>query len=251
LPKSRFDLTAILKEKRPESVFSVPSVSLWGVPELPDFIEKALKGKTVVIVPDADWIDNPLAIEQARMCRTYLRRHGLDAYVAAPPADRLDEGIKGVDDYLGEGDGTLDGLMVQERRVDEHVLTMFLARRFRNRKTKERAFTALSGLASHASGDGVYRGTLAKLAWVLDVDRKYVERGLRDLEEIGAVEIVGSLESRKHYFTGRLELVDPDACVVLAPELRGRDLDQYPLGELVADLEFKEKMRKRLERKAR
>ena len=115
------------------------------------------------------------------MCRTYLRRHGLDAYVAAPPHDRLDEDIKGIDDYLGKGSGTLDGLMVQERRVDEYALTVYVTRRLLNRKTKERAFTALSGLAAHASEDGVYRGTLAKLAWVMGVDRKRVERGLRDL----------------------------------------------------------------------
>jgi hypothetical protein len=141
--------------------------------------------------------------------------------------------------------------MVQERRVDEYALTVFVAQRLRNRKTKERAFTALCGLAAHASEDGVYRGTLAKLAWVMGVDRKYVERGLRDLEALGAVEITGDLASRKNYFTGKLELVDPDACVVLAPELRGRDLPEYSLGKLVADLEFKEKMRKRLEGKAR
>ena len=71
-------LTAILKEDRPESVFSVPSVSLWGAPELPKFVEKRLNGKPVVIVPDADWIYNPLVMEQARLCRTYLRRHGLE-----------------------------------------------------------------------------------------------------------------------------------------------------------------------------
>ena len=218
---------------------------------MPEFIEKRLKGKTVVIVPDADWIENPLVIEQARMCRTYLRRHGLDVYVAAPPVDRLNENIKGVDDYLGKGGGTLDGLMVQERRVDEYALTVFLARRLLNRKTKERAFTTLWALAAHASGDGVYRGTLAKLAWVMDVDRKYVERGLQDLEAFGAVEIKGDLASRKNYFTGKLELVDPDACVALAPELCGQDLPEYPLGKLVADLEFKEKVRKRLEGNAR
>jgi hypothetical protein len=244
-------LTAILKEDRPESVFSVPSVSLWGAPELPKFVEKRLNGKPVVIVPDADWIYNPLVMEQARLCRTYLRRYGLDAYVAAPPYDRLDEGIKGVGDYLGKGDGTLDELMVQERRVNEYALTVFVAQRMLNRKTKERAFRALSGLAAHASEDGVYRGTLAKLAWVMGVDRKQVERGLRNLEEFGAVEIVGSLESRKHYFTGRPELVDPDACVVLAPELCGQDLPEYPLGKLLAELEFKEKKRKRLEGKVR
>jgi hypothetical protein len=112
-------LSAILKEVRPESVFSVPSVSLWEAPELPQFIERRLVGKVVIIVLDSDWIKKHQVMEQARMCRTYLRRHGLEAHVAAPPTDRLAEGIKGVDDYLGQGGGTLDGLMVQDREVDE------------------------------------------------------------------------------------------------------------------------------------
>jgi hypothetical protein len=78
-----------------EAAFGVPSVTLWDAPELDAFIGAMdLKSKTlVVIVPDADWCNNPLVVTQAILAREHLRRWGVRAIVAAPPWRRaaLDE----------------------------------------------------------------------------------------------------------------------------------------------------------------
>jgi hypothetical protein len=103
-------LSAIIREDRPESVFSVPSVSLWAAPEFDSFIP-FLRGKQVIVVPDADWYEKPQVLRHARFAQRYLQRRGIEAYVAAPPQS---SGHKGVDDYLGDG-GSLDKLEVLER----------------------------------------------------------------------------------------------------------------------------------------
>jgi hypothetical protein len=52
-----------------EAVFSVPSVTCWNAPELPEFVERyRLIGKRLFIVPDADWHGNWLVITQALLC---------------------------------------------------------------------------------------------------------------------------------------------------------------------------------------
>jgi hypothetical protein len=107
-----------------EAVFSVPSVTLWHAPELDAFAERYLRGKLVLIVPDADWRENDLVITQAMMARQHLRRrHGIDAYVAAPPVPEnpeRDAGGKlkhnGVDDFLADG-WTVEDLVVVNREV--------------------------------------------------------------------------------------------------------------------------------------
>ena len=94
-----------------EAVFSVPSVTLWDREELRRFAEEFLVGKRVFVVPDADWVTNPMVDWQALLVRTYLREVlGEDmVYIAAPPVEffeamkieRDDDTMKGVDDWLG------------------------------------------------------------------------------------------------------------------------------------------------------
>ena len=87
-----------------EAVFSVPSVTLWKPEELQRFAKDFLAGKTVFVVPDADWIGNPMVDWQALLVRTYLREALGDAlvHIAAPPVEFFhDTGEKGVDDWLG------------------------------------------------------------------------------------------------------------------------------------------------------
>jgi hypothetical protein len=117
---------AILSAGAP--VVSVPSVTLWDTPELADpaFRDKYLAGKTIVIVPDADWRDwkknEGAVIKQARFLQTTLKYHGLKAVVAAPPEDvyRHNRKIKGVDDFLG----SLHGGNLDDLEVVEHILPM-------------------------------------------------------------------------------------------------------------------------------
>jgi hypothetical protein len=103
------------------AVLSVPSVTLWDTPELedPGFRDMYLAGKTIVIVPDADWHKNSRVIMQARFLQTALAYHGLTAIVAAPPEAvyEMDSNIKGVDDFLGLYEGKLEDLEVVEHIV--------------------------------------------------------------------------------------------------------------------------------------
>ena len=107
-----------------EAVFSVPSVTCWKAPELRQFARKYLIGKTVFIVPDADWNENWMVINQALRCRSYLRALGVEhVYIAAPPIEEgaeRDEKDKlvhnGVDDFRGAG-GKVDDLVVIGREM--------------------------------------------------------------------------------------------------------------------------------------
>jgi hypothetical protein len=191
-----------------EAVFSVPSVTLWDAPELEDFARMYLLGKFVVIVPDADWKENDAVVTQALLCRTFLRRLGIEAVVAAPP---IESGHKGVDDFLAAG-GTVSDLLVlgrekpeslvawprETRRVTEQVLIGHLpefvkgyllltdnnGRRLLRLDRIKRIVRTLDGLAEHVGEDGTYSGTLARLARVIGLHPKQVERAIRDLASI-------------------------------------------------------------------
>jgi hypothetical protein len=165
-----------------------------GCPELPEFAHKKLQNKLVVVVPDADWADNERVIEQARLCRTYLHRFGVEAVVAAPPLRDGAVEHKGVDDYLGAG-GTLGGLAVQHRGIAVWAIKDYL-RQFHLAKNKyARDSEMLFALAAHASKDGRFFGTLSKFAKVLGVSEDRVERAVKDLEGLGGITISGSLEN--------------------------------------------------------
>jgi len=65
-------LSSILAGDRPESVFSVPSVSLWKAEELRDFVFERLRGKQVIIIPVSDWVTNDDVRTQAFRVRETL-----------------------------------------------------------------------------------------------------------------------------------------------------------------------------------
>jgi hypothetical protein len=124
-------LTRILDRDAKASVFNVPSVTLWKAPELERVAKTWLQGLAgqdplVVIVCDADAHEKSMVMRQALLCREYLRRLGVKACVAAPPADRDENGellYKGVDDFLAAG-GELDDLVVIDRE-SEFALALF------------------------------------------------------------------------------------------------------------------------------
>lgn len=186
-----------------EAAFSVPSVTLWDAPELAAFATEYLLGKFIVIVPDADWQRNGAVITQALLARTFLRRLGMEAVVAAPP---VDSGHKGVDDFLAGG-GAVDDLIVLGREKPDGLvgfptLTRYthepilmghlpswvkeslLSREPRRLDGIRRIVRTLDGLAEHVDSDGIFNGTLAKLAKVIDLHPKQVERAIKDLQAV-------------------------------------------------------------------
>jgi hypothetical protein len=177
------------------SVVSSPSVTLWGSPELDDWIrlfgrfipiEFTPTGRgtgakpEVVIVPDADAYDEGkfLVRQQALFFRTYLRRKDVNAIIAAPPCcdftgmhancvagDKCK--ANGVDDFLARG-GTLEELVVLERELPVDAFDAWeLEQRFKYRHRIDRIRSDrrfLEGLSMFGSDDGAFKGWLPQVA---------------------------------------------------------------------------------------
>jgi Helix-turn-helix domain len=152
----------------------------------------------VYIVPDSDWYENGSVLAQAMFCRSFLRRLGVAAQVAAPPP-APDGSKRGIDDHLQHG-GALSELEVLEREA-HYGLAEFIAQQRRWRRDKVvRGAEVLESLALHAGSDGRLYCSLRSIARIMGCHHSKVERAIRDLEECGAVEIDGSLDSNpKHY----------------------------------------------------
>jgi hypothetical protein len=246
-------LSALLQARQPPAVFSVPSVSLWDatyptivdegdddeiwVPadenedeaggkerppeftsyegdELAAFANRCLVGKLVCIVPDADAHTKTGVMTQALLCRSRLRRLGAHAEIVLPPDDRLDQGIKGIDDYLGKAGGSLDGLVwYQKEPPSDTKLEEWLWRHPRKKKWTtpgiSRAVETLQAIATHADENGDYSPSIRALGRAIgrrkrtpaadpDTSERNVKlareaarvaftRGIDDLLEIGAV----------------------------------------------------------------
>lgn len=188
-------LTDILRRKAPASVADFASVTLWDCHELPAFVRRYLRGKTVVLVPDADWEDprkRGAILAQSLFCRTRLEdiaRRGafpIRVVVAAPDA-KLG---KGVDDYL-HADGRLEDMRIVDRQLprdfDDWRST---APTFPGRRRDARVLRLLSLVAA---ADGTTRmplATVARRSVDLDgkrMDRKAAREALMSLEKSGVI----------------------------------------------------------------
>jgi hypothetical protein len=255
------------------AVFSVPSVTLWQTPALPEFARRYLKGKTVIVVPDADGVTNNKVIVQALLCKSYLERHGVHgAYVAAPPLSpegkilTTPDGseLKGVDDWLGVGCGTLEELAVQTRVAPvlkhKEYLSRFNLREYgMYEKSKRGMLGALEGLALHHDRKGRYTASVETLCRVtgatadrkpqkkdeteeerdrreLNAAEKRMLRAIDGLETIGALTIDGELKLRKSRYN-QTEYdkgdEDSDPVIELIEELQGWNLPPITVGELL------------------
>jgi hypothetical protein len=195
-----------------EAVFSVPSVTLWDADELDGFAFRYLVGKTVFIVPDADWHTNWMVDRQALLCRTRLRRLGIDTHIAAPPYEKPPPGKKkpvrnGVDDYLGYG-GTVDDLVVRDLEASGEIHNWLMATMRQVRRDRAlRLAQALEGLSLHANDRGELGLQLQAAAQIMDLDRRSapteVPKALRELEELEAIGVEGELDLVEGIFTPR------------------------------------------------
>ena len=174
--------------------FGVPSVTLWPRRELTYFARGHLRGKTVFVVPDADWFENPQVERQALKARSHLRRAGVNAYVAAPPHDAVPY-HKGVDDYLGAG-GQLADLSVHGPEPD-YSLLRDAVRGVRDGRTRRSAERVLETLILFADDAGELRADFPALKALLDIYR--TEDVLPMLGEISHAFTVpaGSLTTRQ------------------------------------------------------
>jgi hypothetical protein len=229
------------------AVFSVPSVSLWDAhhdAELKRFAFQYLEGKQVVIVPDADWSENPQVLNQARMCQITLLRMGIFTYVAAPPATYVDASgnehdTKGVDDFIAAEGGLEDLLAIDfsgpprlEDWVRDHATT-------RRRDVLWRMEQILWDLSVYAGAEGIVTPTIRTLCRVMGVPRSTLSDHLRRFRDIGAITYTGSLDTQHNWWTG----IDDDDWknkphIELISALRSEIPKKKPLGELLIDAEI-------------
>ena len=227
------------------AVFSVPSVSLWdcqgktatGTEELRTFVAAYLKGKEVVIVPDADWADNKQVRSQARLCRATLNRYGVESvHIAAPPVDENGKPTrgKGVDDFLGEvGHGELSELQT----IDFYLLeeTKALIKRLVRRSTRieqvHRNGDVLESLALFAGPTGVLPSSMGMVARAMGTSRQRVTDAVNQLEAWGALSTDRPLVERRGYWTGKLEWSNAPV-IEIAEQYRAHEAKRLPLGDV-------------------
>ena len=222
------------------AVFSVPSVTMWPAPELSAFINQYLTEKTVIIVPDADWVSNPLVINQARLCQTFLLRSGVPVvHVAAPPLTHNGVPTKGVDDFLGPDSGgqLADLLVVNSTPPTSRIESFVRDRTVRGRGRWEEGYLrnvgALYNLSAYSGASGVFKSAVSTMAKVIGERERTLQRAVEALEAMGAVTIEGDTETRRGWFTRREEW-QSQPTITLAKGLRAIEDAPYPLGLTVA-----------------
>jgi hypothetical protein len=222
-----------------EAAFGVPSVTLWDTPELDEFITAMnLRSKQVVIIPDADWVANPMVIGQAMMCRTYLRDRGVAGAVVAAPmlteqerqvlrelpcsldsasaddiasiSERLgiDESVvalclTNIKDKKGVDDFlhagySLNELSVLEREPPDRQM-LWRALRYHHSGRQSRAMHAATRFSLHADESGRLLKNVSMLAKIMGRNRTVARAAVVDLQAAELVDVEGSIEAGFQY----------------------------------------------------
>lgn len=229
-----FKASAILSELMEHgtrgSVASVPSVSLWmDAPGLREFVTEIVKDRPIVIVPDGDWAKNGNVNAFSFFCKARLLSYGAkQVLVAAPPVDENmnslwafnpakgeDDKCKGIDDFLGYGNGILSDLVARDViPPNQDELRTFIKRELfltgSGRAPESRAvescvkvLTAISIFAGgrkmiHGAYDhGIIRRSLLSIGNAVAMSHVAVARSLVLLERIKAIEIDGDFAELK------------------------------------------------------
>ena len=194
------------------AVFSVPAVGQWDAEELPQFIKRYLKGKTVVVVPDADWRSKPEVVTQARLCQSMLSDNDQveRVLIAAAPLDGKDRpmyGNKGIDDHIGdtarygreggrlEDMQTISNYLPEERRVD--IKDFIMSKSPHRGDRLEHEIKALKAMALFAGPEGECTLSLRMLANVVreqrgrTIGKSTADAIRKDLENYGAIRRIG------------------------------------------------------------
>lgn len=193
-------LTAIIREGRNASVFSVPSVTLWDCgADLHAFAQQYLRGKLVICVPDSDWEDPEK--DGAVIAQSLYARDQLEAWlgagsvhIAAPTPHPVTGKKRGIDDYLADGE-KLPELVIIDRRPPAALDGWgSAARRSEGRARDTRMLRFLSLHADETTGE--YHAPLDTMARRSGMNRESVRQALISLQEAGAIAVdAGSLRT--------------------------------------------------------
>jgi hypothetical protein len=154
-----------------------------------------LRGKTVLVVPDADWFQNWQVERQALKVRTLLRSLGVASHIAAPPYDATGGDYhKGVDDFLGAGH-TLEELVIEGREFPPDMIEQAVAHV--HGRGRPRAAHALRVLCILADRDGILCPSFQMLR--AEFETKNAERVLSMLDSLKGTYTItsGSLDTEQ------------------------------------------------------
>lgn len=239
-------LSAIRRDGILASVYSVPSVTLWKDPSTPQFVDGYLRGKIVVVVPDADWSDASKkgAVEnQARIYHGYLAGLGIErVHVAAAPQSFFAEsGDKGIDDFLGAG-GQLSDMVC----IDVEPPSMRKVLAWVNGAVKEtgvrvnviKAAAMITSLSMFASSKGGHiRVSQGCMANILGVTQQAVSLRLDVLQQLGAIEYDGALAIGRNYF-GSMDWINQPTIRIVPEALRASRLPDRTLIDVLGPTFF-------------
>lgn len=210
-------LAAVKREDPTASVVNVPSVTLWhnksaGEGEISWFSRTHGKDRQIVLVPDADGVNNVNVMRQANALASALKTHGAkQVFVAAPPVKHGTKQIidpislpsgakderKGIDDHLGAGRGTLGQLAYQ---TDAKLPKFSLAHRTReggetgDKKLNRNGLTntenmlgAISGLAGKNGAVQVSKNLLMQTSGITSAGSAIAARD--KLQDLGIIDV--------------------------------------------------------------
>lgn len=178
-------LAAVKREDPTASVVNVPSVTLWHNKtategEIQWFARTHGKDRQIVLIPDADGVNNVNVMRQANGLAAALKNGGAkQVLVAAPPVKHGTKNIidpvklvstdskgkdvyderKGIDDHLGAGRGTLGQLAYQ---TDAKIPKFSLAHLTRGEGNTEEAKINKNGVANAEKMLGAISGLAGK-----------------------------------------------------------------------------------------
>lgn len=205
-------LTRVKKEDPAAAVMSVPSVTTWANKhdEVGWYADKYLKGRDVVLIPDADGVTNKDVVSQAKQLAGKLRSSGVDnVTIAAPPLERGKRGKlsveelsyptgakdhrKGLDDHLGLGKGTLGDLVYSDTPPPKFNLSEFNGKdiprgtRIR-RQAIPNAEKTLGALSDMAGDSGTGRISQKAIEQYSGLPSTSVKDSLKRLETSGIIQ---------------------------------------------------------------
>lgn len=167
-------LSAVRREDPTAAVVSVPSVTAWNKDEVSWATKTYLKGRDVVLIPDADGVTNPAVVKQAKTLQGRMENDGAGrVFVASPPLIKnkrgklevediwyptgVKDGRKGVDDHLGLGQGTLGDLRFNDTPSAKFDLSKETGARRIRPNAQGNATRALQSISDLAGGEGIQR----------------------------------------------------------------------------------------------
>lgn len=204
--KSDAVLSQVKREDPKAAVISVPSVTAWPDGETDFVAKKYLKGRDVILIPDADGVKNPAVLQQTKKLRGKLISNGVENVImAAPPVEvtkrggfivqklRYPTGVgderKGVDDHLGLGRGTLGDLVFSDTPPPRLDVSSVYKQGRKNINSVPNANKTISAISDLAGDSGIGRVSHKSIEKYTGLAPSSVNDSIKGLESTGIIKV--------------------------------------------------------------